>query len=39
MPEDIKIKVFNNGNKKGFRGIIPTGGQVQPIHIEGDIDI
>ena len=39
IPEEIKIIVFNKGNKKGFNGSIPTGGQVQPIHIDGEIDI
>jgi hypothetical protein len=36
IPEDTKIIVFNKGNKKGFKGVIPAGGQTQPIQIEGE---
>jgi hypothetical protein len=38
-PEDNKIIVFHNGIPNGFIGVIPKGGHVQPIHIEGEIDM
>jgi len=39
IPEETKIIVFNKGSIKGFSGSIPTGGHVQPIHIDGEIDM
>jgi len=36
MPEETKITVFRNGSKNGSNGVIPSGGQTQPIQIEGD---
>lgn len=37
-PEEIKIIVFKRGISKGLKGIIPKGGHVCPISIEGDND-
>lgn len=37
-PEEIKIIVLRRGISKGLKGIIPRGGQVCPISIEGDKD-
>jgi hypothetical protein len=31
--------VFNSGNPVGSIGSIPAGGQVHPIHIEGEMAI
>jgi len=35
-PDDIRITVFNNGTLNGLIVLIPTGGQEQPISIEGE---
>jgi len=37
-PEDNKITVFHKGSPNGLIGVIPKGGHVQPIHIEGEIE-
>ncbi len=34
-PETSNIKVFNKGTPKGFIGVIPTGGQIEPIWTVG----
>lgn len=34
-PEEIKIKEFNKGTWKGFKGSIPKGGQKLPTSIAG----
>lgn len=36
IPEDNKIIVFNKGIWKGLNVIIPFGGHIAPISIEGD---
>lgn len=38
-PEEIKIKVFNKGIRNGLNGVIPLGGQIPPISIEGESDL
>jgi len=35
-PEDNKIAVLSKGIPIGHNGVIPLGGQQQPIQIEGD---
>jgi len=35
-PEDNKIIVFNKGSPQGSNEIIPLGGQIPPISIDGD---
>jgi len=35
-PEEIKRIVFKKGSPHGFIGWIPNGGQIPPIHIDGD---
>jgi hypothetical protein len=37
IPEERSNTVFNNGKPNGLTTCIPTGGQTQPIQIEGDI--
>lgn len=37
-PEEIKIMVLRRGISKGLKGIMPRGGQVCPISIDGDRD-
>lgn len=34
-PEEIRMIVFNSGSPQGLIVSIPTGGQTQPIQIEG----
>jgi len=34
-PEDSNIIVFNKGNPQGSKGVIPWGGQTQPISTDG----
>ena len=34
-PDDRSTAVFSNGTRKGFRGVIPVGGQVTPISTVG----
>jgi len=36
MPEESKIKVFNRGTWVALKGIIPVGGQKNPISTVGD---
>jgi hypothetical protein len=36
IPEDNKITVFHNGKPQGSKVLIPIGGQIQPIPIDGD---
>jgi hypothetical protein len=35
-PDVRRMRVFNNGRVKAFKGRILTGGQTPPIKIEGD---
>ena len=35
-PDDNNIKVFKNGNSKGFNTSIPFGGQTHPIETAGE---
>lgn len=37
-PEDTKIIVLRRGISNGLKGMIPKGGQICPISIEGDKD-
>jgi len=34
-PEDSSMIVFNKGNPQGSKGVIPWGGQTQPISTDG----
>jgi hypothetical protein len=36
IPEESNIIVLSNGRPHGFKTLIPLGGQIQPIAIEGD---
>jgi hypothetical protein len=35
IPDDSKITVFNNGVSTGFKVLMPSGGQILPIQIDG----
>jgi hypothetical protein len=36
IPEDNKIIVFHKGSPQGSKVLMPIGGQIQPIPIDGD---
>lgn len=37
-PEDNNNMVLNRGRAHGFITLIPFGGQIAPIQIDGDVD-
>lgn len=37
IPDVNKIMVFNRGTSIGLKGLIPIGGQVLPISMDGEI--
>jgi hypothetical protein len=34
-PDEISIAVFNSGTSNGFKTVIPTGGQIDPMLMSG----